>query len=717
MVVTQAGNVGIGAAPNALFDLTGTDAVAGFPVMRFTHALEHSDWDTDDICSVIETYTNDSTGSSHPAVISFIKTINETNNAAGATTGLSFGTNTYPNAATEKMRITNDGNVGIGVVAPQSLLHLNVGLTDSEDAAVLTLSTYDSTITNTTGLGRIDFSGTENNSAWDVGARIISEATEAWTVGSAAGANLQFFTNANSGTALGARMVLDGNSRISLSNNDGNTNNTVFGYHALTNAGTVLGDVGADHNVAVGHLAMGTGTTTTAEQNVAVGINALEDITTGDHNIAIGSSAGANLTTANSTVFIGSNAGQAVTTEGSGTPPISDGSIGIGKSALSNLTSGAGNIAIGFEAGKGIVDSSNNLAIGYQAMLDHVRTDTQNIAIGNYALDQCTEDAYNTAVGYQALTEQRNVNAGSLEATYNTALGWKAGDALVGHGDEDKGKKNTFIGASTDADDTTGYNQTVIGYGTTGVADNTVTLGNADVTAVYMGSDSGARVYCKDLIAKKEGLCNISLTSFSSTGTGEGATIYLNRSNHGTLNNYAALDTNDVLGDIIFSGSDTDSIESGASINVQAAETWDSDSRGTQMTFQCVPSGANSTTITNRLHIAGDGTLTASSSNDISDEELKENIENVENGLDTIKKLQGRTFTWKESAYMPSGKKYGLIAQELEKILPDLVHDKSGIREKEDGSYYKSIQMSGVIPVLIEAVKELSAKVEALENK
>ena len=193
--------------------------------------------------------------------------------------------------------------------------------------------------------------------------------------------------------------------------------------------------------------------------------------------------------------------------------------------------------------------------------------------------------------------------------------------------------------------------------------------------------------------------------------------IFLNRSNHGTLNNYAALDTNDVLGDIIFSGSDTDSIESGASINVQAAETWDSDSRGTQMTFQCVPSGANSTTITNRLHIAGDGTLTASSSNDISDEELKENIENVENGLDTIKKLQGRTFTWKESAYMPSGKKYGLIAQELEKILPDLVHDKSGIREKEDGSYYKSIQMSGVIPVLIEAVKELSAKVEALENK
>ena len=66
---------------------------------------------------------------------------------------------------------------------------------------------------------------------------------------------------------------------------------------------------------------------------------------------------------------------------------------------------------------------------------------------------------------------------------------------------------------------------------------------------------------------------------------------------------------------------------------------------------------------------------------------------------------------------MQTGTKYGLIAQELEKVLPDLVYDKTGIREKEDGTYYKSIQMSGVIPVLIEAVKELSAKVEALENK
>tara|TARA_R100000773_G_scaffold38552_1_gene33749 strand:- start:540 stop:2069 length:1530 start_codon:yes stop_codon:yes gene_type:complete len=130
--------------------------------------------------------------------------------------------------------------------------------------------------------------------------------------------------------------------------------------------------------------------------------------------------------------------------------------------------------------------------------------------------------------------------------------------------------------------------------------------------------------------------------------------------------------------------------------------------------------GTSAKDLDTRLSIAADGTLTGSSSNDISDEELKENIKNIENGLDTIKKLQGRTFTWKESAAMQKGTKYGVIAQEIEKVIPDLVYNETGIRKKgEEGSreYYKSVNVTGIIPVLIEAVKELSAKVEALENK
>ena len=315
-------------------------------------------------------------------------------------------------------------------------------------------------------------------------------------------------------------------------------------------------------------------------------------------------------------------------------------------------------------------------------------------------------------MGYESLVNQNAGGSdGSATATSNTAVGFQAGDLIT------TGSNCVLIGTSADPSANSASNQIVIGSGATGQANNSVTLGNADVTAVYMGQDSGARVFAERLDLKRAAdPATLRLSTFD-VAADVASTIYLETSNHDTADNYAAVDANDILGQVFFNGSNGSGSESGGWIRCTAAETWDSDSRGTTFTLALVPSGANSTTLTNRLYIDGSGNFTGSASSDISDEGLKENIKDVENGLDTIKKLQGRTFTWKDSAYMPEGTKYGLIAQELEKVLPDLVHDKSGIREKEDGSYYKSIQMTGVIPVLIEAVKELSAKVEALESK
>jgi hypothetical protein len=131
-----------------------------------------------------------------------------------------------------------------------------------------------------------------------------------------------------------------------------------------------------------------------------------------------------------------------------------------------------------------------------------------------------------------------------------------------------------------------------------------------------------------------------------------------------------------------------------------------------------------------RFTISAAGTFGGSASADISDERLKENITTIPDALQKIKALTGRTFTWKEEADMQSGTQYGLIAQELEAVIPDLVHNESGIRIfDKDGNlkpdavelsvgdeWGKHIHMSGCIPILIEAVKELSAKVTALEN-
>lgn len=97
------------------------------------------------------------------------------------------------------------------------------------------------------------------------------------------------------------------------------------------------------------------------------------------------------------------------------------------------------------------------------------------------------------------------------------------------------------------------------------------------------------------------------------------------------------------------------------------------------------------------------GIITATDFNSTSDINLKENIQTVENPLETIQSLRGVSFDWKES-----GKKsYGVIAQELQEVLPELI----------GGGEIKSVNYNGLIGVLIEAVKELSAEVEELKRK
>ncbi len=110
--------------------------------------------------------------------------------------------------------------------------------------------------------------------------------------------------------------------------------------------------------------------------------------------------------------------------------------------------------------------------------------------------------------------------------------------------------------------------------------------------------------------------------------------------------------------------------------------------------------GIGTTNATSKLHVIGD--VTATDFNSASDINLKENIKTIENSLNTIEQLRGVTFNWKENQ-KPS---LGVIAQELQEILPELVNDGN----------IKSVSYNGIIGVLIEAVKELKKEVEELKN-
>jgi hypothetical protein len=110
---------------------------------------------------------------------------------------------------------------------------------------------------------------------------------------------------------------------------------------------------------------------------------------------------------------------------------------------------------------------------------------------------------------------------------------------------------------------------------------------------------------------------------------------------------------------------------------------------------------------TSRLHVFGDaivtGVVTATDFNSTSDLNLKENITTVDNALNLVNDLRGVRFEWKKD-HKPS---YGVIAQELEEVLPELVTNTDP----------KTVNYNGIIGVLIEAVKELSVEIEELKAK
>lgn len=112
-----------------------------------------------------------------------------------------------------------------------------------------------------------------------------------------------------------------------------------------------------------------------------------------------------------------------------------------------------------------------------------------------------------------------------------------------------------------------------------------------------------------------------------------------------------------------------------------------------------VSTGQVSIASTGNVTVNGDltatGTITASS-----DRRLKKNIRPIKGALGIVKELRGVRFTRRKV----NTKSIGLIAQEVEKILPELVHEQDGM---------KSVAYGNIVAVLIEAVKELAAKVEA----
>ena len=100
------------------------------------------------------------------------------------------------------------------------------------------------------------------------------------------------------------------------------------------------------------------------------------------------------------------------------------------------------------------------------------------------------------------------------------------------------------------------------------------------------------------------------------------------------------------------------------------------------------------------------GDVVAPNFNSNSDRNLKENISKIETASDIIAQLDGVSFTWKDSGV----KTFGFIAQEVEEIIPELIG-------KNDELGTLTVNYQGIIPFLVEALKEQAARIAVLESK
>jgi hypothetical protein len=123
---------------------------------------------------------------------------------------------------------------------------------------------------------------------------------------------------------------------------------------------------------------------------------------------------------------------------------------------------------------------------------------------------------------------------------------------------------------------------------------------------------------------------------------------------------------------------------------------------------------------TNGIHRASGNVIS-----NTSDARLKTNIENIPNALDKVMSLNGLTYNWNENTpddFDKEKAEVGLIAQEVQAVLPEIIHPAPFDRDPENdgksisGEDYITLQYERVVPLLVEAIKELKEEINTLKG-
>ena len=130
--------------------------------------------------------------------------------------------------------------------------------------------------------------------------------------------------------------------------------------------------------------------------------------------------------------------------------------------------------------------------------------------------------------------------------------------------------------------------------------------------------------------------------------------------------------------------------------------------------------GIGTKTPVNKLDIMGDVGISGQIFG-ISDARLKVNISSITNAMDIINALDGKSYLFDTENFpesnLPEGNHFGLLAQDVEEVLGDLVKEQNMQIVNKDGStdFYRGINYQELIPILVNAVKEQNTKIDEYE--
>jgi hypothetical protein len=486
------------------------------------------------------------------------------------------------------------------------------------------------------------------------------------------------------------------------------------------------------------------------DQNVVLGIDIMPSLTSGVGNVGLGRGSLYKLTTGTSNIAVGDQAGYGISGSNSQ-------NIAIGYGTAFNMTGSnvSQNVFLGTNAGTYLNNGIYNTAIGGNALLgsiDSNDTPTKSTALGYSAGAYLTGNSTNNLL----LGANAGPNSNTTESYKFYVSNGDTGQQAFMLGNMANDSRTLSINAATTISgsaiitndlDLYGNNINLYHNGTTIISGSTIQFTYADFNlnglrpptlgqglaldwrygGVPTGSAGGASV---DWVIGGTGVSNHTMLSGHPNGLNvniapqTGGTLYhdlLFPNNTGSdypgyqytfpsANGTIALTTD--LSSGATSITALNSFSSSALGRLTALEVETSNletftaslSTTSNVRFGSIGVGMNASGTSGRIDAAND--VVAFSTSDI---RLKENIKPIENALDKISKISGNTYDWKvelKDVHGYEGNDVGVIAQEVEAVLPQLVQD------RDNG--YKAVKYDKLVALLIEGIKEQQQNIDNL---